>query len=1255
MENGANAPFEAPRTSYGNWDRNNVAADSVQNAKDKNKKKVEKENKKAAKRNSARANGNNAAAASASNKKILAIVISLTAAVLIVCLVVGLLVAMRSCNAPASPDVPNNPAEPDTPLTMEDILKLDSITVNSKKNATQVGFSAEILGTADRVKPIKEVKDGGLKLADGSSAYPVYNATKTLTAEEKSAILAENNLICAKPTSGASGTYDKMDKDGFLYLADGTPVLDAQGSPRRLYKHSASIGLYGGNVADGEPGVVKKVTLRPRSYSSYYSVTGVYAPAGEVVKIRISEADMEATGGIVIHIGQALYNGQANNIWSARNFNRMPVILNTMNVTKETSVLEDGYYVAYVGSFLGGPIYIRDEKVTFSVEISGAVNYPHFILGVTTEEEFEDFSRSSAPYFDLEVWDSGVLHSGPKSLASSFSYDDLYKAAVFWEKISIVSTKIANQGIVFIYDPFVAAGAAVAFPGRRSVNCPLSWMTASLNYSGLVTGGSWGNTHEYHHNFQGGWGVGYTGEVTNNALNLVSYSLFTKISSARQLASFGGAGLSSWNTYTSATWALNRIKLGGDNITSTNGLAVYSTLLHNFGQDAFIKSAKGTGAAYFNKWAEVTHNNFSYFQSLVSAYSGNLTLAENDYPMFVPVSSVFQTGRSYNYDGEKRYIKTMQPYAIPMGEAVTVDLRPYTVNSANQYLYGSVVIPDGFTYRIKSINASGINGTFAETDEKDVYTFTPNGEIHSKEIVVTLEITNTNNTFEVDDVDLVLEFEQSREHNKNLLERKVITYEAGKCPIDAEAAFDSNYAGNIGIRDEDNINPTQNSNTDVWMAGADVPLNSIIEVSGKLYFQEAGKYRIAFRGRWNVALYLSFDGGKSFELKAKIVEPAGGGTPNFKLSEGTYCDVEVGAESWIYFKEVMVCGRSGGKGSYFGIGVGKFTTPMYTITTDDNGNRHYWNSSGVEVSEQEAGSAEPIAPTGVSYATAYRNDYEFQRQFESDYFYLREYSFSYSGKEAYGENAGIVDSNIVAWDETPLENMLFDNADMFRAKDTNPSPSSENPSYITVDMGREVYANRCELFGYMYNGGKYYPVNFYILVGKTLDDMVPFGPKFTGVSTTNGNTGFTIDGAVSFRYYKIVIEKWSLGAVQFRHVAFKYIIKETGRQISPDDESLTYKGSWEVEHANASFGHVYVGKNATLEFEFEGNRLALLASREFGTDYEVYIDGEKSESVFRQADGEIYIEFMSAVLENKKHKVVIYCKNSANIDSIILY
>ncbi|MDE6398094.1 MAG: hypothetical protein K2L51_02125, partial [Clostridiales bacterium] len=254
---------------------------------------------------------------------------------------------------------------------------------------TKVGYYSEYLGTVARNVPT-EVKDEGRS----SVGYPTYGSTlrECLGSDSdkvalRNAIIGESSYLTTVNTwNGGGGGYNRFDANGYLYNGE-EPARDANGNHRKLYKHTGSVGLYLGDVADSEPGVIKRLTLMPRGYGSY-SITGLYAPAGEVVKIEISEEDMNAVGGLEFHVGQALYNGKANNIWTAKNaMNRMPVIMNTVKINKDTATLKDGVYTGYIGSFLGGPIYVRNTSKAFTVTISGAVKYKHFILGYTTPEE----------------------------------------------------------------------------------------------------------------------------------------------------------------------------------------------------------------------------------------------------------------------------------------------------------------------------------------------------------------------------------------------------------------------------------------------------------------------------------------------------------------------------------------------------------------------------------------------------------------------------------------------------------------------------------------------------------------------------------------------------------------------------------------------------------------------------------------------------------------------------------------------------
>ncbi|MDE5789205.1 MAG: M60 family metallopeptidase, partial [Clostridia bacterium] len=884
-----------------------------------------------------------AVALTANKKRFIAIAV--VAFVMILALVIGITLGVRSCSN-------RLPVYGDT----------DYYNVNAHYTTTTVGYSAQTNGKVAANKPVAEVRNESAafdsdaigSVFEGKNRYPTYGSTLRHVIGDgdaqvaaRNAIIAESGYLCAWGTAGANNggaqsadKYTKIDKDGWLYQKkDGEWIHSllwnqteyTEANYRQLYKHTAAQGMYMEGytkngvtyeISDKAERVVKYVNMKQRGYG--YGITGLYAPAGEVIKVELSGKDMNATGGITVHIGQALYNGQANNIWASKNqMQRFPYLLTTLQLNKETCDYDEATdtWTGYIGSFIGGPIYIRSNEPDFTAKISGGVEYLHFILGYTTEEEFNRLKKTSrVPMFDLEVWDRGVLFSGPRYYAEAFSYEDLYKAAVLWDKVaSVTTTNGRNTGIVFLFDPFVAAGAAVAFPGRDSVNCPAGWMPQALNYEGLVTSGSWGNFHEYHHNFQNyGVSSGANGEVTNNALNLVSYSLFTKISSKRGMNGYGSQGLGGWNNYTCAPWVIQRVNAG--QIESTNGLAIYATLLHNFGQDAFIKARGTTGTnAYLDKWANLTHQDMTYFAGAITAYgTGAYTPSDAvknaNYPLFVPVASVYQTGRSYLYDGEKRDIKTMQPYVIPYGKEFTVDLRDYTA-PGGQYASGSVVIGKGFKYKVKDVTQPS-NGKLEKTDTEGVYTYTPdkkNKSLFSGQIRVTLEIYNAEdnsrmyNGHALEDVDLILEFEQSHETNKMTLERTTYTYTADTMYKDAVEAYEKGFKGYETVVEQDQFNPTQNCNTDIWFypvaekpSRPDAPDkyffhdNNIEVIDGKLYFDADGKYRVYLRGRNNCALYFSLDG-KDYTLGAKITKdtPTNGATANFRTNApDTYFDIE---------------------------------------------------------------------------------------------------------------------------------------------------------------------------------------------------------------------------------------------------------------------------------------------------------------------------------------------------------------------------
>lgn len=1096
------------------------------------------------------------------------------------------ILGLTSCkqNPGEEPPAEDTPGENPSPDDTDDGYPKDIYTA-AYPTVSKVGISMEVLGTVKRQLP--EVSDEGL------GRYPVYGQTlASATAEEKQAILSEDSYLRA-----SSSTYDSMDGEGNLYL-------NGEATGRRLYKHTAAEGMYCGNVSDDEEAVIKRITIQSRPAGNH--LTGLYAPAGEVVKVEMSEEDFAATGGLIVYIGQVLANGQPNNIWAARDFNRMPVIVNTMT-TKDAT--------AYVGSYLGGPIYVRpvNAGTDFSVVISGAVPYSHFILGYTTEEEFELNRKSSAPYFDMEVWDACVRHSGPKAYAYMFDYEDIYKTAVLWEKISTVSTKVPSGsnkaiGIDFLYDPFVAAGSMVAFVGRNTVNCPLSSMTAALNYDSFVTSGAWGNIHEYNHHFQkyGLEGSGsYPSEVTNNAVSLVSYSLFTKISSGRSISA-ANEGLSGWNRYTNPSWVLQQTNAASSSGASNTNLDTYANVLHSFGQDAFIRAAQyGKGAIGVDIWfkalCDATHYDMTYyFTELLHLSVSEEVLAEAaslNYPMYVPIATIYQTGAGYIYNGSRVYVHTVQPYEIAAGKSYELDLGQ------------SIRLPEGFTYEIQSITSPKY-GTLTSNGNM-VYTYTPDTR-HSRsgQMILTLKVMREDSSFAVENVELLLELKQTQE-NTDILERTTYTYTAENMYTSVEEAVSQNYAGYAGKTEGDNLNPTQNGNAEIW--GPEPNQNAIMEIRGKIYIAYDGRYRIALRGRRFANLYVSLDG-ESYELAASLENMTEDYT--FDLTDNRhYRDYELKKGQYVYFKAVLLVTYSR---SFVGVGLGMF---------------------------------QPDNTVNVSYLNAYRNSYE-REEFTTDYFYPKEYSAEYT--ENYDASQKLVEvKNYTPWDETyDIENLFDENPNNFIH--SRNLITEDSPFELTADLGKSITTNHLKLVGYNMANKAHVPTSFTLYGGTTLEDMKQLG-VFTGLAVS-GQAVEVSFAEESLRYYRLVVTDTSTHQyVALNSISFSYHLSG-GNLYAPGDSRLTYKGNWEPVAAPAEFGQIYTGRDVKLEFEFTGTHFAVYSyvSPEYNC-FEILIDGEFVYNVdLSRNDGETKLVYFKG-LPSGVHHVTIQSHTYINIAAVAVW
>ena len=890
------------------------------------------------------------------------------------------------------------------------LFNINDLSLIQKENNTYtvINQSSKTLGNVERKLP--QVSNEGL------NRYPVYGTELSdCELEEKHAILEENRLLNAQ-----EGFYDSMDKDGNLYL-------NGESINRKLYKHTASIGMYYGDVSDSEKAVIKQITINPSRLQGNY-ITGLYAPAGEVIKIEID--DINLVGQFEVHIGQVSQLGNINNIWDQKGFNRMPVIVNKMVVNSNE---------AYVGSYLGGPIYINTPKILkeFTVTIIGAVEYPTFILGQTTQSEYEKAKNTSAPYFDLEVWDKSVRHSGPKKEIVDLSFDNLTKSARLWDKFNNISRQIpnsanANVGITFLYDPFICAGAAVAIVGQSWCNLPPSWMKGSLTYETFINEGMWGTIHEFNHHFQR-YGISPGDEVTNNAINILSYISYTNISASRSVNN----PLTGWNRYLDPQISLNETITNQKNDITTNSLSLYTDVIHTFGVDLFIKACKYQNRAggidnWFKSLCYTMKYDFTYYfeQILKQTLSTEIKseIASLNYPMFIPVASTYQVGRSYLANNEIAYSNTVKPYEILAQEEFVLDFEK------------NIAVPEGFTYKIVDIS-NPTSGSLERIDDLH-YIYLPGKQQSSGDIDVKVLVSNG-------DISQEIILKLNLKQNYELI--KVTSYTYDNLPYKhINEAIESNLEGyssktSYGVKNQ---------------VVSGLKKDSITLVEGKYLIKESGEYQITYRGgRGSSVLYVSVNDEKKYskfgyiDINQSLFEINGMCNTKISLEKG---DV-------IYFKELL-------------------------LATSDNARLELGYSLTDDVADM----------VSVNNVIGINGSFD-KHYFWVDDFYPREYSIS---EYKYQTNISIVDyQNYTPWDDNYLIDNMLDGNPNTVGHSLN-MINSENPFSATFKLDSPVTANQIIITGHTRTDQLHLPYKFDLFVGldetnmklvKSYDGIDPVG------------------------------------------------------------------------------------------------------------------------------------------------------------------
>ncbi len=548
------------------------------------------------------------------------------------------------------------------------------------------------------------------------------------TSSKKTAILSENTNIL---------NYDKLDEEGKYYLND---VYQTNS----LFKHRSADSQVATYLLD-DTAVTKTMFIRNNIYQETavekkynpVNITGLYAPAGELIKVEISEE--LANTNPVIYIGATAINGETNDIDDSDTYTRFP------NRVKQL-VLDDT--VNYIGSPLGGQIYIQSELSEYTVTITGAVEYLHYVHGSSTRDDLVRLYDSTAPMIDIELPNylrinmprnelqeyedevynnlvglevvSSSKEAEYKEKAKEITIDSIIDTVELWEMFCDLSSNLCPEDlfrtneITFFYDSYVVSNnynsnlsfcTMLLSNGKDFFNTSLDKTTLLRLY----------NMHFWNNEIFVEQGSNTT---TSEIFTILSYMLYDTYGQYRTYAN-------NIHDYSDAGYTLNL--LNGN--SSALEVAKYVTLMHSFGAKTFINAITTNVEAdtikdrLFLQFSIATQTNMEYYFTDVLGWDINgsyiTQIDDLGLKMYLPVASSLQIGQVIN--GQKVY--TVQNYGAFNDEVTNIN--------------NSIVVPTGMDFEILDVTASTDNLIV----NNGVYYYSTNLE-EIDEFTVTVKVSN---------------------------------------------------------------------------------------------------------------------------------------------------------------------------------------------------------------------------------------------------------------------------------------------------------------------------------------------------------------------------------------------------------------------------------------------------------------------------------------------------------------------------------
>ena len=1035
-----------------------------------------------------------------------------------------------------------------------------------------------------------------------------------------------------------------------------------------LKKHPAADFQYGAVL--GENNAVKKeITLDP-IYRSYHA-TGLYMPAGEAVTVKVE--GLKAGEHVTVVLGlqdslgwrggadDAAFNaivGSYNNVKAISSdayFTKADVLVANNKLNKVTlqgqwgrqnarlpwlhanfTFTENKEYT--IGTPFGGLIEISMDNCYSRVKttFTGAVETPHYVLGQTTPEYFDEYLRNAPGVIAVLDTENGQL-VGPTGETGSSLYmrqvkkDEVDKLAMLWHSFYSVDESftggVYNRFNKTMFDWHVPAGAAVAL-GNYSFAHPTGWFNGAMNYRGLLRSGTWGILHEVGHNHSSaygtvwGFGCGQEGEVRNNALTLLAYISLCDVGTT--VRNGGGAEHGGYaNPYStlSETLAQKGKYTDSNDCGYFQILGMYANIMHSFGAEKFYEllyTYKGTPSYCADKRADFAYrcslvygmNFIKYFNDFYAAHidGGMFTeeqLAEmNALPNYEPVSCFYAGG----IDG----VKTSGDYIVAFGEDIKFDLQGRTISTLD------TADSKGFT--VTNVSQPEHGTIYEAGDGKWAYSF--NKEYTGATDSFTFDVKLSDGVVHRLQITLRISYNGARLTSYNNVQG---------------GSFDEVFA-DVASKQPDEVVGTATPNINTYRTAAgqkDVriaefywksPVTGEISISArwddwaKIYFGESfdsleeiisGTHDIGSYQEYNVKKSVEKD--KFYAIRIFNVNTGGGGSASVAVKNDSGNYVALNASD--IFHPDYPLGQTAEEYIY---------EPQFFVSKKDN---IKLSSTGTDKNEWSV----VTAPENV-------NDGRYSEQQLID---------PETGKPLEGEG-GVLVTDKWDWLIDGQTSTIFHTA--WRAQDGIKPPTPENPDVFIIDTARVQTFNYFTITTRLSQNDDARITAYELLIS---DDNVNYTTVSSGEELAYVNTGGTkvanlkFDKAVSGRYWKLIVKGTTGKNFTIISELDAGVQSATQQVVPPTSNKLFATAGWRDTSEIADEPNGYLiseNKNEKLVIKFIGESVALygVTGKGYGSA-DVYIDGKKSTSFKLDSETEEprKLVFYSDNLENKEHTVEI--------------